>query len=108
MTRPGIYFAMVLLSTCFISSRSQTLAEKIDAIIESRFSENQPGVATIVSQGEEILYRNSMGLANLETGLTIQPDDVFRIGSITKQFTAAAILQLASRQNRLSVISHLF
>ena len=41
-------------------------------------------------------------MANLELNVPMQPDMVFRIGSITKQFTAIAILQLME-QGKLSL-----
>ncbi len=48
----------------------------------------------MIKNGETLL-RKGYGLADLEQGLAIEPDMVFRIGSVTKQFTAAAILLLA-------------
>ncbi len=38
-----------------------------------------------------------MGIANLETGTQMAPDSIFRIGSLTKQFTAALVLKLAAQ-----------
>ena len=48
------------------------------------------------------LFRKAYGMANLELGVPLQPDMVFRLGSITKQFTAAAILMLAE-EGKLSL-----
>ncbi|WP_312161780.1 serine hydrolase domain-containing protein [Phenylobacterium sp.] len=52
------------------------------------------GVVAAMRQGE-VVFARGYGLANLETGTPIASDSVFRIGSITKQFTAAAVLLLA-------------
>jgi CubicO group peptidase (beta-lactamase class C family) len=49
-----------------------------------------------------VLLRKGYGLADLEQGIAIEPDMVFRIGSVTKQFTAAAIL-LLEQEGKLSV-----
>lgn len=54
-----------------------------------------PGMAVLVARGDEILYRGAHGSANLELGVPLSPDQVFRIGSVTKQFAAAAVLKLA-------------
>jgi CubicO group peptidase (beta-lactamase class C family) len=54
-----------------------------------------------MSEGK-IIYAKGFGLANLETGTKVTPDSVFMIGSITKQFTAAAIMVLAE-QGKLTV-----
>ena len=41
------------------------------------------------------MHRAAYGMANLELGVALKPDHVFRIGSVTKQFTSAAIMMLA-------------
>jgi CubicO group peptidase (beta-lactamase class C family) len=61
-----------------------------------------PGAAVLVSQGGTRLFERAYGYASLELGVKLTPQAKFRIGSITKQFTAAAILRL-SEQGRLSV-----
>ena len=52
------------------------------------------GVVLIARNGVPV-FRRAFGLANREWGIANTPDAEFRIGSITKQFTAFAILQLA-------------
>jgi len=47
----------------------------------------------VVQDGRTVL-RKGYGLANLEWNLPVEPDTVFRVGSVTKQFTAVAILML--------------
>jgi len=51
-------------------------------------------VAVLVAREGRVLYRRGVGMANLELGVPIEPHMVFRLGSITKQFTAVAILML--------------
>jgi CubicO group peptidase (beta-lactamase class C family) len=51
----------------------------------------------IVVKDAKIIFRKGQGMANLEFGVPIEPDMVFRLGSITKQFTAVAILMLAEQ-----------
>ncbi len=74
----------------------------LDAIASSRYSSNEPGAAVLVIKDGETLLRKGYGLADLEQGIAIEPDMVFRIGSVTKQFTAAAIL-LLEEAGKLSV-----
>lgn len=70
------------------------LARDIDTILDASFEENQPGATAIVVVGGQVVYESARGMANLELQVPMQPEMVFRIGSITKQFTAAAIMLL--------------
>ena len=54
-----------------------------------------PGMAVLLARGDEVLYRGACGRANLELEVPLSADHVFRIGSVTKQFAAAAALKLA-------------
>ena len=59
-----------------------------------------PGAAVIVVQDGKPVLRKGYGLAEVELGVPIQPDMVFRVGSVTKEFTSACVLLLAE-QGRL-------
>jgi CubicO group peptidase (beta-lactamase class C family) len=71
-------------------------AARADAIVAASYPADQPGAAVIVTRGGRTIYARGRGLADLESGRAITPDTVFRLGSITKQFTAAIVLQLVS------------
>ncbi|MDH5832769.1 serine hydrolase [Luteimonas kalidii] len=63
--------------------------------LETNCDPGAPGMAVLVARGDEVLYRGACGRASLELGVPLSPDHVFRIGSVTKQFSAAAVLKLA-------------
>lgn len=71
------------------------LAAKIDAIMAGIYKPGEPGAAIIVRKDGQTVFRKGYGTADLELGVPIEPDMVFRLGSITKQFTAVSILMLA-------------
>ena len=56
-----------------------------------------PGAAVVVARSGRAVFRAGFGMASLELGVRIEPDMVFRLGSITKQFTAVAVLMLAEQ-----------
>lgn len=58
--------------------------------------------AVLVAKNGEIILQNGYGLADRERGDPVKPDTIFYVGSLTKQFTAAAILKL-EMQDRLRV-----
>jgi serine beta-lactamase-like protein LACTB len=71
-----------------------SLAAKADARLSRWFEPNQPGAAILLMQDGKVLFKKGYGLANVEHNVPMQPDMVFRIGSVTKQFTAVAIMLL--------------
>lgn len=74
----------------------------VDAMFNEVIKDDSSGAAVLVAQNGEILYEKGFGFANLEHHVPVTPETKFRIGSITKQFTAAAILKL-QEEGSLSV-----
>ena len=73
-----------------------------DAILQCYNSTDAPGMAVRLEQSGKELYSGAIGVANIETMRALHVDDIFQIGSVTKIFTAAAILKL-SEKNKLSL-----
>jgi CubicO group peptidase (beta-lactamase class C family) len=59
--------------------------------------ERVPGAAVAVIQGMKLVHLNCYGYANLETAAKITPATIFDLGSLSKQFTAIAVLDLVNR-----------
>lgn len=74
---------------------------EVDAVFAA-YGEQTPGCALGVIRAGEFIYRRWYGLANLEHGVPINADTVFRTGSVSKQFTAMIVLLLAE-EGRLSL-----
>jgi serine beta-lactamase-like protein LACTB len=72
-----------------------TLDQSLDRIIAARFKPELPGVAALVVKDGRPVLRKAYGLANVELGVPVRPEHVFRIGSTTKLFTATAVMLLA-------------
>ena len=68
---------------------------KYDSLMNAVFPENGPGGTVLVSKAGKILYNKAYGMANLELNVPMTTDKIFRLGSLTKQFTAVCILKLA-------------
>jgi CubicO group peptidase (beta-lactamase class C family) len=71
------------------------LAKKFDAVMSKVYKPDEPGAAVIVRKDGKTVFRKGYGLADLELGVAVAPDMIFRLGSITKQFTAVSVLVLA-------------
>ncbi len=70
----------------------------IDDLIQQSMSEYHiPGLALRIQRGKEVVHQGYYGLANLEHGVAVTAQTVFEIASVTKLFTAQAVLLLAQR-----------
>ncbi|TNF43573.1 MAG: serine hydrolase, partial [Bacteroidetes bacterium] len=80
----------------------QNLEKQFNEVLSGQNFENSPGFAILVAKNNQVIYRKAFGYANLELDVKLQPEHIFRIGSITKQFTACAILKL-EEEGKLSL-----
>lgn len=89
---------------CFTHSFPQNnqIEKKLDILLTKEFSRTQPGCVVLIAKHGQVLYEKAFGSANLELSVSMKSNMVFNVGSITKQFTAVAILQLAE-ENKLSL-----
>jgi len=94
-----ISISLALASGVYAQNKNTT---EYDKILTAQFKNDGPGSAALVMKKGEVVYRKAFGNANLELNVPMQPGMIFRIGSITKQFTAVAILQL-EEQGKLSL-----
>ena len=91
------FFVLVLVSTLALAEPplpADKLAEKLDAAISPLFQKDAPGGAVLLSRNGKVVYRKAFGLADRERDIPLTPQMAFRLGSITKQLTAAAIFLL--------------
>jgi CubicO group peptidase (beta-lactamase class C family) len=78
------------------------LKPKIEQYLDAQAQVNRFGGAVLVARNGEVLFSKGYGPANAEWDIPNTPETKFRLGSITKQFTAAAVLRL-QEQKKLSV-----
>ena len=71
-----------------------TLEGKVDAILESIVSPDQPGCALAAFKDGELIFAKGYGMANLDHDIPITSQTVFRIASVSKHVTAACMLLL--------------
>lgn len=65
---------------------------ELDKLVPAELSEkNTPGAVITVISGDQVVYQKAFGVANVETNAAMQTEMLFRLGSTTKMFTAAAL-----------------
>lgn len=84
--------------------KAQTFEQKIDSLLLNGFKDkNGPGGVFLIAKGGKPIYQKAFGKANIEVDADLTTDNVFQLGSMTKQFTAIAILMLAE-QGKLAIM----
>jgi CubicO group peptidase (beta-lactamase class C family) len=107
------YIAAVVAALTVLAVQAKTpdpgsLAASIDKAASAAVAAHEsPGLQVAVVKDGRVVLEKSYGSANLEQGVPVSNSSVFRVGSVTKQFTAAALLLLAeegkvSLQDKLS------
>ena len=94
MKRFTAFLPVLLLLVIVSSTRGQDLARKLDETISALHAAKHFNGAVLVTKGETVLLRKGYGMAVFEWDIPVTPETRFRIGSVTKQFTAAIILRL--------------
>lgn len=92
----------VLAILLFVASGCAQDVFRMDKTVQSVVENKQFMGAVLVARGDQVLFSKGYGFANLEWNIPNTPDTKFRIGSMTKQFTAAAIL-LLEEQGKIKV-----
>lgn len=77
------------------AAAAQPLAGKLDALFKPQYKADDPGATVIVVKDGKTVFRKAYGAADVAAKTPLTPGTVLRLGSITKQFTAVAILMLA-------------
>jgi len=79
-----------------------TVARQAQLALDGVCAADGPGAAVLIAKGDRVIFRGARGRAEIELGVPLSADNVFRIASVTKMFTAAMILKLAEA-GKLSV-----
>lgn len=96
-----IFYCFLFLSSLLISNTcGQSKTDNIDKLVSTYAEYGQFNGSILVSEKGKVIYKKGFGFANVELGVPNQADTKFRLASITKQFTAMLIIQLAA-ENKL-------
>ncbi|TBX23443.1 serine hydrolase domain-containing protein [Jiulongibacter sediminis] len=97
LVKAVIYSLITFLTfDSFAQNTNQELIDKIDTYLESSVKNGFSGVVLVAKQGE-VMLSEGYGWADRKNKIPNSPSTVFNIGSVTKQFTASAILKLVEQ-----------
>ena len=90
-----LVLAVLFIAPLLHARERQDFETKIDAVFAAYAKADSPGCAVGVARGGDIIFEQGYGMANLEYDVPLTASSIFEAGSVSKQFTAAAVLLLA-------------
>ncbi len=94
----SVIFLINLIGSANLQAQEKNKIPGLVSCISSIFKKLQvdtmPGASVLVAQNGDIVYQKGFGYADIEKKIQVTPDTKFKIGSVSKQFTAVAILKL--------------
>ena len=107
MKRNMVLSILIMVNLCFYHSgvllaQENDVQEKVDDYIEAYMQMNQFSGSVLIAKNGNVLASKGYGSANYQFNIENTPQTKFRIGSLTKGFTAVAIMQLAEN-NKLNL-----
>ena len=92
------FFPLCIL-TVWNCRNSETKSDKIDLLLKHCHANAQFNGNVLVAEKGKIIYNSAFGIANFDPVDSLKVNSQFRLGSVTKQFTAMAIMMLKERGN---------
>jgi CubicO group peptidase (beta-lactamase class C family) len=93
----GLLSAMLLVTLLCATVAAQEIEQKVEAFLSAHVNSGRFSGSVLIARGGKILVSKGYGMSNYELGVKNTPQTKFRLGSITKQFTATAIMQLQEK-----------
>lgn len=93
--QPALLLAALAACLCGPAHGDPRAAAQVDALFTQWDKSSSPGCSLAIFQHDEIVYKRGYGMADLGRGIAITPSTVFHVASVSKQFTAAAVVLLA-------------
>jgi len=90
-----VLLLMMTFSFATFGTDEDGRAKQLDTILTKAVAPGQPGLAVLVKKDGHILFEKGYGVGKIGAGAPIKPDTDFRLASVTKQFTAMAVMLLA-------------
>ena len=91
----SLIIILISFASLSVNANMSDLSKKIDLLFDDR--SQKPGCAVGLIENGEYIHSKGYGLANLEHEIPIGMDTIFRIGSVSKQFTTMAIAILEEK-----------
>ena len=89
----GLYL-MEACSTKQTQTPGQMAFDRLDSLFNQLYPADEPGAAVLILKGDDIIYEKGFGIADMETKEPVTGKTFFCIASVSKQFSAVALMML--------------
>ncbi|MGK7391748.1 MAG: serine hydrolase domain-containing protein [Candidatus Cyclobacteriaceae bacterium M2_1C_046] len=96
--RAIILIILLTFTSSFILAQEEINTARLDSLLEFLEENNRMMGAVAISKNGELVYSKAIGYRNIEKELKADPNTIYRIGSISKMFTATLIFQLIEEE----------
>ena len=94
---------IIAMSSCnTLNSNIENATIQLDSLFLTMYTNSTPGATVMILKGNDVIYHNSYGIADKEKSTEIDENTFFNIASVSKQFSAVALLKLA-QEGKLSL-----
>lgn len=93
-TASFLFMILCFSDSVFAQIQRRQFVKSADSLISLRLPDIAPGAVVLVAEKDKVIYKKAFGQSDIKSGKAMKTTDIFRIGSVGKQFTAVAILQL--------------
>ena len=94
MTSKKMSIVLFVSGLAACSGPEVNYGQQVDSLFADRDTDRTPGCSVAVARNGEMVLERSYGMAELEQGVANTPQTIFEAGSVSKQFTAAAVILL--------------
>lgn len=92
-----VALAVLVVLVTYNNGVAQTKIQKIETLLGQYHEYGQFNGSALVAENGKVIFQKGFGMANMEWEIPNMPDTKFRLGSITKQFTAMLVMQLVEK-----------
>ena len=82
------------------------VCESVDSLFKTQYPSSEPGATVLILKNDSIIFSKGYGIADMSTGITADENTFYNIASVSKQFSAIAIIMLAE-EGKLSLDDNL-
>lgn len=101
-----ILIICIMFTSCTDNSSEKMISEQTDQLFINLYPANEPGAAVLIMKDDTIIFEKGYGIADMESLTPIDGNTFFNIASVSKQFSAVALMILAE-EGKLSLDDNL-